>query len=205
MATFISADPGYFRHEAYGQRNHQTMEFLQNAYQGSRAVFDTSKSAFNDQVTNVFNRFTSADTTRKLQAIKRNIAGAWNGNYIRPLHTTAALQVAPVVMQRYIMAEPTVRRLWQSGMCDGYSKSYFDAEPGKLGDTHNDYRRVQTDMVEFNEDGSFYVIEYSVELNDGDVELDIYDKRAIRDSWAAVKAALITGDDDPTSKWNASL
>jgi hypothetical protein len=109
-----------------------------------------------------------------------------------------AMQQAPVVMQRWIMAEPTVRTLYHKQECDGFSDTYKDMSPGIVGEQHYDYRRVMDGVIQ--EDGDSWCAKfYMDDLVEGDTPLIFRDKMDILSTWERVTMYIAAGDEDPTS------
>lgn len=142
------------------------MMFPEQAH-SSQAYLQQQLTRFSDTLTDVGKGFLSAtktlyesvansDAIRKAKAAIRLATGMFHPNMIRPLETLEDLQSAQPMMQRYIMAEPTIRKLYHEQKCDGYNDSYVDVEPDRIGETHHDYQRVMTGVVQEvdNEDGS---------------------------------------------------
>lgn len=205
MATFLDVDPDMFGSTVYGQKHPETVQFLRNTYNATMASLQNIGGAFAQAVTSIYDRYTSVDAERRLTAMARNLQSGWIGNQIKPMVTIGALQTAPMVMQRYIMACPDVRRVYQQDMCEGYKGSYVDNEKGQIGDTHYDYRRVMHGMFQENAEGVEYATTYFDDHVTDEAPLNIYEQRDIRDTWAAAASAMLAHDDDPTSRWNASL
>lgn len=103
------------------------------------------------------------------------------------------------------MAEPTVRALYHEQQCDGYSDTYVDAEPGRRGVDHSDYRRVMDGIVEMDEDGGWSSTEYLDELPENEKEFLFEEQFDLLRSWHTMAAAVMAKKDDPTSPWNAEL
>jgi len=205
MAQMVSMDPGLFRHRVYGERNESTMQFIQNAYEGSRDILQRTSSAMLERIEQSWEKYSSEASQRRLKAAARNIENGWKGNRVRPLRSIGELQTAPPIMQRYMMAEPTTRARYQRGQCEGFRGSYVDLFEGQISYGHYDWRRVMDGMIEEDSEGYMVVHEFGDDLLSGDVELEFDQKRSIRDTWAFQVAAFAKDEDDPTSRWNASL
>jgi hypothetical protein len=107
-------------------------------------------------------------------------------------------------MQRWIMAEPTVRELYHDQRCDGFSDTYVDMEPGKVGEEHYDWRRVMSGVVRYDDD-TVVAKFYMDDLREGDRELDSWEKISIVGSWEVLKIAVSQMNEDPTSVFGDKL
>jgi hypothetical protein len=133
----------------------------------------------------------------------RSARGLLTPNVIQPLVSYEEFQIAQPVMQRYIMAQPDIRQLFFDQRCDGFSDTYVDQQPGKIGETHYDYRRVMNGMmVEEGED--FVVHHYLDELREGDRELTFHEQVDILSTWQ-VMSMFMQEKKDPTNIYGGKL
>ena len=123
---------------------------------------------------------------------------------IRYLRTIGEVQHAPSSMIAMLMAEPTVRRMYHQQRVDGYSESYTDNQPGKVGEDHYDYRRV-VNGVFMEEEGEWVATTYYEDLLPGTGELEFLDQVDILRTWEQMRIHLMRRKEDPTSRWNSSL
>lgn len=117
--------------------------------------------------------------------------------YSVPYH---ALHEANLIMQRYILAEPTLNNLYRKNMCSGYPDTYFNSEPDTYGKERLDYQRVMDGVMQFESvegQGELaYVSSYS---NSDDIELSHIERTAILDTWHEVVRKIAMGE-DPTDQ-----
>lgn len=104
-------------------------------------------------------------------------------DHIRALFTKDDFYQAPVSMQRYIMACPDIREVFNMGRCHGFKETYMDVDPGTIGEEHYDYRRVMNNVLVENSEGDIIHNEYCEDLLPGDRELDHNEKLDILTSW----------------------
>lgn len=93
-------------------------------------------------------------------------------------------QNANLATQRWIMANPSVRAIYLDNSCDGYSATYMDVDPGRIGPKHYDYM-LATDGVLMDEDDRIVIRYFDRELYPGDRELTTHEKHNIQRLWAA--------------------
>jgi hypothetical protein len=104
---------------------------------------------------------------------------------------------ANLIMQQYIMAEPTLNNLHRKNMCYGFQDTYFDSEPNTYGKERMDYQRVMDGVLQFekeedNEKSLAYTYHYS---NDDSIELTEPERIAILDTWHEVARMIAEGKD----------
>lgn len=107
------------------------------------------------------------------------------------------LNEANLIMQQYIMAEPTLNNLYRKNMCYGFQDTYFDPEPETYGKDRYDYQRVMDGVLQFektddDETSIAYVNTYS---NSDEVELTHIERTAILDTWHEVVRMIEEGKD----------
>jgi hypothetical protein len=111
---------------------------------------------------------------------------ALHPNQITSLYELHDLQNAPPVMQRWIMAEPTLRDYYNRQTCVGYGELYENIHGDVRGETHYDYRRVMDGVGVETEDG-WYAAQYPDELMEGDRDLTHLEQVGILETWDAVR------------------
>ena len=204
MANVIFGDDRVFSAAAYGVQDWRAQEFLAQQYEGLSSQLTAAGQAFFAGAKNIFEELSGSQAMRLARAAGRKVRSLWNSDEIQRLLDIGAMQHAPLTMQRWIMAEPTVRKLYQQQRCDGYGETYRDMHPGDIGEDHYDYRRVMNGLVVEDEQGNLTATTYFDELLD-EPELTIEEQIEIIDTWDALKAFLRKGEEDPTSKWAADL
>jgi hypothetical protein len=189
-----------FEHLSFGEASQRSIDYVQRELdRAERVLSDLGRSGW-ETARETFDRFTGENAMRRAREISRRIGWMYQKDVIRPLSELKELQAAQPVMQRWIMANPAVRALHLRQECNGYSRTYVDIDPGKIGDDHYDYRRVMNGIVQTDDDTKpFYTIYVGDELLEGDRELDIGEKVDIMSSWRFVQAIIAEGTDDPTS------
>lgn len=116
-------------------------------------------------------------------------------------------QIAQHQMQRYVMANPVIRQMYHNQQCDGYSDSYVDKHPGKIGKNHVDYQIVTNGMLEDDELGDMSYTNYSgaYDQKNGCEVLNAPQQHAVMASWRALEKIVEQGEYDPVSPWNTKL
>lgn len=110
------------------------------------------------------------------------------------------LQEANVTMQRWIMSNPNVRRLYLDQNIDGYSSTYKNISGNTIGEDDYNYRRVMDGVLVSNDDDYWKISYYLDELLPGDKELTHYEKTKIINTWNAIDWILNNCDFDFTNK-----
>ncbi len=188
----------------YPSTHVNTMQFIQsNIAKIPSMVLDGAKALFNNATNKYRELNSSATLTRMMNALKA-INNIKNENVIYEVKTIDESQSATLTMQRWLMSCPEIRELYHEQRCNGYSDTYVDVEPGKVGEDHYDYRRVMTGVVDYNNEdiiSKFYIDE----LKPGDRELNPYEKIAILNSWEVMRIAVSQMKEDPTDPLKGSL
>lgn len=197
---------------AFGQKHPGTLNFLQNQIsniQNMSSVFTDAGKMFISAATDMYNQYNSSEALRRVEAAVRKVSHVFQTNTIRSIWEIGDFQQAPIIMQRYILAEPTVRQMYLDQRCDGYSNTYVNVHGNDIKDDHYDYRRVMDGIVQdyVDDDGvtdwtaSFYI----EDLIEGDRKLSVEEQCCIIDTWEAIRYTISCGEDDPTSPDNLKL
>ena len=190
----------------YGEQHPDNQRYFQRQIESiSETLTDIGRSFFAN-VNDLYEQYNGAEAMRIARAAINNAQSLFRPNVVQSIFTMADMQTAPMVMQRWIMANPVVRDLYHQRRCDGYSDTYKDIYPGDVGDTHYDYRRVMDGVVQTNdEDDTWSVKFYLDELSDGDRDLLADEKVDILNTWEIAEMFIKAGLKDPTSPWDSDL
>lgn len=205
MAQIHYGDINHFNAMAFAEPHPQTVQFLEGMNQQPTNVLSETAQQFMDASKSMYDQFMGSEAMRFMRAAGRTLAHSTDSNEIRELKTVDDMQQAPLKMQRYVMANPVVRQWYHDQRLDGYSDTYVDRFPRVTGEDHYDYRRVMNGIVEVEDDGQWYFVEYNEELIDGDRELLADEQFDIYNTWQRMATKLFEGEDDPTSVYNSEL
>lgn len=205
MANLVAGGADAYLAATYGLPHPATLDFIQRQVHNATDTLTAAGRQFMQGAHELYEKYSSSHAMRIMRAAARAATHFWESNTIRYLADIGAMQHAPQVMHRWIMAEPEVRKLYHENRCDGYSHSYVDAAPNDIGDSHYDYRRVMQGVVVETEDGGWKARTWHEELEDDDYEFSMEEKADILDSWWAIRQIIRAGGEDPTSAFNADL
>lgn len=191
---------------AFGKPHPNTLQFLQNQAAVMTEVLSEAGKHWFSGIKDIYQSIDQSEALRFARAVGRRCRSMWEVDEIRVLSDIGQFQHAGVTMQRWVMAEPTIRALYHEQRCDGYSEQYHDYYPGLIGDSHYDYRRVMNGVVESDDpELDWKAVQYFEELLPEDSELLHDEQVEILDTWRMLKHHILHGKDDPTSVWNAEL
>lgn len=211
MVQVVSGGVAEFNALAYQERHPSTIGFLQNQFQNARTVFTEAGERFMSGARELFERFNGDEALRRARALARKVQNTFQRNEIRAIQDLAGLQAANQVMQRWNMANPTLRTMFHEQRVDGYSDTYVDMHPGRVGDDHYDYRLVTNGMVlkvpkaKGEEEEGWKATFYFEEAAEGDRHLDVSEQSDILSTWDYVEAVLKIGEDDPSNQRGGKL
>ncbi len=190
----------------YGDKHPGTMQFLQNQIgQGfSNTMTDIGQRMFNS-VQNLYEKFNGENVLRLAKAARRKVTGIFQQDVVKPLWSIEEIQQATLVMQRWVMAHPGLRKLYHEQRCDGYSDTYVDMQPDSIGEKHYDYRRVMDGFGTEDSDGNLQFIHYYDDVPDDDPELSIHDRVDIVNTWDMISRYLKHTNHDPSSIYGDEL
>ena len=187
----------------YPMQHVNNKNYFQSQMQNISSTLTSAGAQFMQGARAIYEDVNSSATMMAARAALRAATGVFF-NQITPVRDINEFQTATPLMQRWIMANPTVRDIYNAQQCDGYSDSYVDTQPGVKGDNHYDYRRVMDAVVYETEEGTF-VKTYADDLFEGDRELNHGEKVDILDAWELMDLMLKHQKQDPTSPYGGSL
>lgn len=215
MATIVvGGDNSDFNAVLYGAQKHPgTVEFLRNQVYGVASQFgdmmSQAASTFLAKTQYAFESVNGLDALRRAKAAIGLSSSVFQEDLIRPLMSIQEIQHAPLVMERFIMAQPDLRALFNRQLCDGFADTYIDMHPGTVGENHYDYRLVMDGQVVLTEDEDgepdWYAVNYLDEYQGTDTGLDHSDQVAIRTTWSLIKQAIKARKEDPSSREGGML
>lgn len=188
----------------YGIHNEHDTNFFRNQATNMPQMIGQYGEMFKESTQNLFDRFHGSQAIQLAKLAIHHATQIFKSDGIRSLFDTVDFQTAGLVMQRWVMANPTVRTMYHNQQCDGYSDTYVDRDPGKVGDNHYDYRRVMNGIAHETGD-NWQVNIYSEELRDGDTELMIQEQATILQTWDILNLMFKRGYDDLTNQYGGKL
>ena len=149
-------DPMSFDLMLFPEQSPMNQVYLANQFNSFGQTLTDIGRQFMESTQALYEKVNDSTVIRMAKAAIRNVKGMFHPNDIVSLESVEDLRMASPMMQRYIMAEPTIRALYHKQQCDGYSDTYADVEPGLIKEAHYDYRRVMTGIIvdEKDEDGN---------------------------------------------------
>ena len=192
---------------AFGVQHPSILNFIQtNMNLGMSNMLESARTSFTNTVQNLYEKVSGSEAVRRAEAIRRGMSSMFKENEVSFLSDIGSFQWAKPVMQRWIMAEPETRKLYNQQLIDGFSDTYMDLEPGLVGKDNYDWRRVMNGIVTFDEEtDGWSATTYMEDLREGDRELTMHEKTDILDGWEALSGWYKTYNEDPTSKWNGTM
>ena len=189
----------------FGQQNPNNQQYFQNEINTLKNFAGSVVDGFVERANQAYHMFNNANVKAIAQAALNQVRGFFVPNVITRIDTLAGLQTAGTVMQRWIMACPEVREVYHKQQCDGYSDSYHDKQPGKVGYEQYDYSLVMEGIVQTDDKGRDFSIQTVQDLAPGDSELEFAQQTSILQTWELTKHFMRMGQKDPTSPWNTDL
>lgn len=199
MHVFTADDA--FNAFIYPEKNAGGLEYLRNQFNNFTGVLTNTANSFIQSSREQFERFNSNAAIEFARNVVKSVIGKAEvtTDRVTTLWEVNQFQGASLQMQRWVMANPVVREVYHDQHCDGYSDTYFDAQPKVRGEGHYDYRRVMDGMVQYDEEGNWFAKIYFEDLLEGDRDLTHGEKTDIAYTWSKLEYLMALGKDDPTS------
>lgn len=188
----------------YGLHNENDTNYFKTQSTNIPQMIGVYGDMFKETTQNLFDRFHGSQAINLAKLAIHHATQIFKSDGVRSLFEVVDFQTAGSVMQRWVMANPTVRTMYHKLQCDGYSDTYVDEHPGKIGDNHYDYRRVMNGIVQEKDDNWFVNI-YGDELKDGDSELILQKQVSILSTWDILDLMFKRGYEDLTNQYGGTL
>lgn len=182
---------------AGGHLDMNTQSWLGERSDALRATISTTASNFFNQAASLYTMISTSDAVQALRNLTVKTENAWQSNVVTYLQTIEQVQCAPLVMQRYIMAQTDLRKMYLNGEVSGYGESYENLHGEGIGAKHYDWRQVMSGIATVSDD-SWQHTTYVEDTRD-DTELTVFEKVDILRTWNVVQSALSAAEQDPTS------
>lgn len=200
MPVFISGGGTNAVHQlSYGNVSQATVNFLQGqlASMQSTPYFQGFYNVAQQQFENI-----NGEAARRIaDTVIRNSESLFQNNVIRSLSTMEQLQVAPLVMQRWLMTSELLRNQAALGRIDGYKETYVNKDPGMNGIFQRDWRLLNQGVVREVEDGDWMVKQCFEEWKDTETPLTVSQRVDVFDSISFAEAYVKAREEDPTSPY----
>lgn len=150
-----------------------------------------------------YQRFDNSLVMGMMQAALNKSQAITKPDTVYRLRTMEDFQTAQPLMQSFIMAHPEVRKAWQNQLCDGYSETYVDMHPGKIGENHPHWQMAHNGLVKFGDDDTMEWTNYSNAFDEnGEMHLNPLQQHTVLANFRALEKLWRDGEFDPTSVWN---
>lgn len=206
MARLVSAPTGsLFGKGLFGTLSSNTVNYLQNQISSlANAGTEYGRKIYERSMA-MFDAINSDAAVLAAEAVLTQVESMMGQDMIEPLLTIPQLQAAQSQMQGWVMTSPVIRQAWYDGKLEGYSDTYQDPEPGRIGHEQEAYRQLMNGVFVPHETQSWQYSVYCDRPDDRDKMLTLRKVAAILDSHDAAEAAFEAGEQDPTSQYGASL
>lgn len=191
----------------FGMPTAATTDFVKREFDrfASSAIGDFGKHLVT-QARSLYERFTNSSVVNMMQAAINQTRAISMADTIYRFDRMEDFQIAQPMMQTYIMANPMVRKLYHEQRCDGYSDSYVDRHPGKIGENHLHWQIVNNGLVKDEGADGISWTNYSGAFNeDGSLHMHTVQAHTMLATWRSLEELIAKGEFDPTSPWNGKL
>jgi hypothetical protein len=192
----------------FPEQNPMNAVYLQNQFSNIASSLSDIGRKFIDGSKELYQKAHDSEMIRRAKAMVRSAMGIQYVNQIMYYGSLQEVQSATPYMQNYLMASPVVRDHYNRQLCDGYSDTYVNIDPGTIKDTQYHYRRtmdgVITEVVDENGNEDWSVKNYFEDLLPGDRDLSIAEKSNILATWDVMEM-FIKAKQDPTNPRGGEL
>jgi len=201
-------NPDSFNYLAFPDQNPDTARYIQNQLTNFSNTLTDVGLSFMNASQDIYKQINDSMSVRAAKAAVRRAKGMFHPNVIVYQDNIEDIRSSQPIMQRYNMAQPTVRELYHKQRCDGYSDTYRDMHPGDIKHDHYDYRRVMDGIIydDVNDEGEYTwaVNTYAHDNIGDDVDLTFDEKTDIISTWELIEMFMKEGE-DPTDIYENKL
>ena len=203
MINVIHDGGDVFNAFLYPEQNAVHSSYFQNQVTGFGNVLNETGQRFMEAARNIYDKINDSAAIEMARRAIRHAQGIFNPNTIIAMDRLEYIQAAQPTMQRWIMASPDVRELYQQQRCHGFADTYLDVEPNTIRENQYDYRRVMSGVV-VEDEHDWHADIYFDELRPGDRELTHHEKVDILSTWEVMSMFIKQGN-DPTDPYGGKL
>lgn len=189
---------------AGGRLDDTAQEWFQHQAQTLQNTVSGAAQNFFNQARNMYQTVSDSQAMQMLRNLRSRRETVWSDSLVIPLRRLEQLQTAGPVMQRWVMAQPTLRQRYLNQEVEGYGDSYVNYHGDKVGNDHIDYRAVTDSFVMTGGDDEDWVAHNHFEFVEG-TRLSRDDQLTILNTWDLVEHYLEEGGEDPTSPYGNQL
>lgn len=200
MGRVVSLSPTALRTSLFGDNSAYMGNYLQYQMQNVANVMGTVGNRIYDTLASGYNYITDELRRYGIRNELEKEGMTELDNNFSELLTFEDLQGANLTMQRWVMAEPTLKSIYLDRNCDGYGGSYVNISGNTYGEDDYDYRKVMNGIINIDEDGNESCYTYIDDLLPGDRELDFYEQGQIIQTWQAIRHVMATSQRDFTKE-----
>lgn len=198
--VFSPYEDTYFR-DYLRDRYERTTDYLEKA---STKV----AKGFVDRAKRIFESINSDEALRKTRDAIRTAGNVRRAGSIYGIQDISDFRSAGFQMQRFLMADPVIRKKYHRQQIDGYNETYIDNHKNDIGSDHYDYRRVMNGVWREEKDanGEDVMVRevFYEQLVEGDRDLDHPEQHHILDAWDIQRMHIAAGI-DTTNRLGGSL
>lgn len=207
MATYVPGGADLFDAYGGGLPDQESVAWLQQQQEKLYQTIPQTVSNFFQKSRDYFQVLSNTQAAQMMRNLRNKVEGIWSYNDVIPLLTLEQIQTASPIMQRYVMAQPDLRRRYLNQEVDGYSDTYVNHQGDTIGAAQYDYRQVMSGILELGagEHDDWVVNYYFEPMEAGEKELTLNQKVDVLRTWEHVKVLLEEGGEDPTSLYGNHL
>ena len=180
------------------------IDYLRERIESRLDVFDNHKTRYTSSIMDTFERINNSQALFKARELYRKARGLFVQDSMDQLWDIETMQAAKADMQRFIMAMPELRNLYHKQRIDGYSDTYVDVEPTRVGTGQREYDQVMHGVLVSDPETDMLTFEYSYNLEaDPSNQLDILKQQNVLSTWDYLRAVLKETNVDPTDMFGS--
>lgn len=206
MATVIQGSVDEWRALAYSTPSREYIDdFIEMSDRYDNLLIGRARDMYHS-ASNRFRDFSFRRSTRRAKSALRRVNNMFNYDGVYELRDIGEFQHAKTRNRRFVMSEPTVRRMYYDNRVEGYGDLYEDVYKGRVGESDPLYRMVMSGIWQESSEGEDYFVEYwDTEETELEEPITVEEQFDVVNSWERLRILLDKMEDDPTSPYNQQL
>lgn len=186
MARIVDLSGPSFDFVLYGDKGNHVQNYLQQQIASFGPVLNEFGNRMYTALNNTYNFVTDVATNMFAMSELTNQGLVENTNEICYYDSWEGLRYANPTMQRWIMANPSIRTPYLNNNAEGYGDEYNNYFGDDIGEEHYDYRRVMNGILVHGKDDVSRATSYVEDLLPWDRELTFWEQERVLSTWSTI-------------------
>lgn len=203
MGTVHTIPESALDYVMYGDKSNIVSNYLQSQMQNMAKFVNPLTDRIYAAMQSSYNYVNDSLVKTGILSSLRSTGVAVTDDFFAVLTTVEDFRTANTTMQRWIMAQPTIRQHYLDQNADGYSDTYQNVFGKEVGEDDYNYRMVMSGVVVDTDEHTSYSM-YHDSPYPGDRRLTYEEKMTVLSTWDHLQAIMDSSVIDFTHQTNSN-